>query len=269
MSSFMEICEKAARAGGAVLMEWLGRVQVQEKGRSDLVTEADFASQEMVRRTILEAFPDHTVLGEEAIPEASPAGSRASLYRWIVDPLDGTTNYVHQVPYFAVSLALEHAGELLVGIVYNPATGDCFSAEAGKGAYRNGVRLKTSQVDRLSQALCAVGFPAVVKKDSPDLRMMLASLEHCQSFRRTGSAALNLCYVAAGWYDAAWSFSTKIWDMAAGTLMIWEAGGIVTSPGSDQLCLDRGHYLAAANPALHKQLAALARESGVCTCDDV
>lgn len=262
MSSFMETCEKAARAGGAVLMDWLGRVQFREKGRSDLVTEADFASQETVRRTILEAFPDHLVLGEEEIPDTVHAPSGVSPYRWVVDPLDGTTNYVHQVPHFAVSLALERAGELLVGVVYNPTNNECFSAEAGQGAYLNGVRLKTSNVTQLSHALCGMGFPAVVTKESPDLRLFLAGLDHCQSFRRTGSAALNLCYVAAGRYDAAWSFSTKIWDMAAGALLVQEAGGVITSPGSDKLVLDRGHYIATANPELHSQFVAMAREAG-------
>ncbi len=263
MSSFMAICEKAVRAGGAILLEWLGRVQVQEKGRSDLVTEADFASQEMVRRTILEAFPDHFVLGEEDVPGGVSTPSGTSSYRWIVDPLDGTTNYVHQVPHFAVSLALERAGELLVGAVYNPVNDECYTAEAGQGAYLNGSRLKTSRVTKLSEALCAVGLPAVVTKDSPDLRLFLTGLDHCQAFRRTGSAALNLCYVAAGYYDVAWSYSTKVWDMAAGALLVQEAGGVVTTPGSDRLLLDQGHHIAAANPVLHERFVALSRQAGL------
>lgn len=243
-------------------MDWLGRVHVREKGRADLVTEADLASQDMVRRVILDAFPDHFVLGEEDAPDAAPTPPSTSEYRWIVDPLDGTTNYVHQVPHFSVSVALERAGELLVGTVYHPTASQCFTAETGRGAYLNGARLKTSEVTDLSRAVCAVGFPPQVTMDSPDLRLFLAGLDRCQSFRRTGSAALNLCYVAAGWYDVAWSFSTKVWDMAAGALLIREAGGVVTSPESETLLLRDGHFFAAANKTLHEQILTMARETG-------
>jgi myo-inositol-1(or 4)-monophosphatase len=259
MSRFLEICEKAVRASGALLIERLGRVRVREKGQADLVTEADFASQELVRRMILAAFPDHIVLGEEDVSTPGSAGAdRArSPYRWIVDPLDGTTNYVHQVPHFSVSLALECEGNLLVGAVFDPSTNECFLAEAGQGAYLNGKRLKSSGVTSLSGALCGVGFPAVVAPDSADLRLFLTGLNCFQAFRRMGSASLNLCYVACGRFDAAWSFSTKAWDIAAGALLVQEAGGVVTSPDGSSLVVDRGHFMAAANPALHGEILAL------------
>jgi myo-inositol-1(or 4)-monophosphatase len=264
MPGFMEICEKAVRLAGALLMDKLGKVTVREKGRSDLVTEADFAAQEIVRQTILEAFPSHFLVGEEdaAGTKQMPSGN-GSPYRWIVDPLDGTTNYVHQVPHFAVSLALERDGELLVGAVFSPAEKECFTASAGEGAWLNGKRISTSGVTSLSGALCAVGFPAVVRPDSPDLLLFLKGLDHFQGFRRTGSAALNLCYVASGRYDAAWSYCTKVWDVAAGTLLIREAGGIVTSPDGGALDLDRGRFIAAGNPELYRHVKDLVAAAGL------
>jgi len=262
MSSFLGICERAVRASGALLMERFGRVSYREKGRSDLVTEADYASQDLVRHILHEAFPDHRLVGEEDSPVLPPATAAVdSEYRWILDPLDGTTNYVHKMPHFAVSLALERRGELLVGAVFDPAANECFTAAAGEGAFLNGTRLQTSSITRLDQAMCALGFPAVVTPDSPDLRLFLAALNHCQSFRRMGSASLNLCYIAAGRFDAAWSYSTKAWDVAAGALLVREAGGSVTSPYGGDFVLDQGHILAAANPQILEQILALVRQT--------
>jgi myo-inositol-1(or 4)-monophosphatase len=264
MPNYMEICERAARQAGALLLDKWGRVSVREKGRYDLVTEADVAAQQVVRRTILDAFPDHRVVGEEDVscgPEG--AGTAGSPYRWIVDPLDGTTNYVHKVPHFAVSLALEKEGQLLVGAVFNPAGGECYTAELGKGARLNGQPIFTSDVEHLSRAICAVGFPYTTRRDSPDLLVFLEALEHCQSFRRTGSASLNMCYVACGRYDAAWSFSTKPWDVAAATLLIREAGGVVTEPHGGDFVLDDARFIAAANPSLHAETRDLILKAGV------
>ncbi|MFH1923570.1 MAG: inositol monophosphatase family protein [Planctomycetota bacterium] len=266
MLDYLKVCEQAVRTGGAVLMDKIGRVEVREKGRSDLVTEADFASQELVRRTILAAFPDHVVVGEEDPQNGGsghqPSGDPAE-YRWIVDPLDGTTNYVHQVPHFCVSLALERRGQLQVSAVYNPVADECFSAVAGEGARLNGKPIRTSNVADISQALAAVGFAAVVDPDAPDLKLFLAAIPHCQAMRRTGSAALNLCYLAAGRFDLSWAYSTKSWDVAAGVLMIREAGGIVTAPCGGPLMPDDGHYLAAANAQLHAQLRAIMTRAGL------
>jgi myo-inositol-1(or 4)-monophosphatase len=267
MPGFMETCEKAVRLSGRLLLERLGTVSVREKGPADLVTEADFASQDMVRKTVLEAFPDHILIGEEDPAALSRAGRRTAeekpSYRWIVDPLDGTTNYVHQVPHFSVSLALEHEGQILVGAVYDPAADECFTAVAGEGAWLNGRQIRASRVTDLAHALCAIGFPAVTRRDSPELLLFLQALDRIQAFRRTGSASLNLCYVACGRYDVAWSFSTKIWDIAAGTLLIREAGGLVTSPDGGDLVLEEGRFLAAANERLHHQLGQLVLTAGV------
>ncbi|MBN1395197.1 MAG: inositol monophosphatase [Pirellulales bacterium] len=252
-TDYLRVCEEAVRAAAGVVQNWVGRTETREKGPADLVTQADLESQETVRRIVLGAFPDHTLLGEEHVAQP-PSAELHSEYRWIVDPLDGTTNFVHRVPHYCVSLALERGGELLVGAVYDPALEECFTAVAGGGARLNGQPIKTSKVLKLSEALAAVGFPPGVQGDSPDLRMFLKLVPRCQAIRRTGSAALNLCYVAAGRFDLFWSFSTHVWDVAAGVLMIREAGGVVTSSTGGEYSLESADFLAAANPALHAQL---------------
>jgi len=261
-SSYSDVCESAVRAAGKVLLENLGRVSVREKGPADLVTEADIAAQEAVRRVVAGAFPSHVLIGEEDQP-GMKRSAPPSEFRWIVDPLDGTTNYVHQVPHFSVSLALERQGELLVGAVLDPVADECFTAVRGEGAYLNGERVRTSGVSALAQALVAIGFPAVVRPGAPDLRAFLEAVQACQSMRRTGSAALNLAYVAAGRFDACWSFSTKAWDAAAGVLLIREAGGVVTSPDGTPFVLERGHFLGAATVELHRQVQALMARAGL------
>jgi len=256
MSDYTTICEKAVRSGGATVLDWIGRIEAREKGPADLVTEADFASQEVVRKIIADVFPDHSLLGEEE-DQGAPFSETETEYRWILDPLDGTTNFVHRVPHFSVSLALERHGELLVGAVYDPTRDECFSAAAGQGAYLNGQPIRTSQVFEMSEALAAVGFPAGKCRNSPDLAVFLEAVDVCQAIRRTGSSALNLCYVAAGRFDVYWGFSTKIWDVAAGTLIVREAGGTVTSPDGGPFVLDDASFLAAANQRLHGQLREL------------
>ncbi len=286
---YMRVCEAAARAGGRVVQDWAGRFDVRKKGPADLVTQADFASQEIVRKTVLTAFPDHCLLGEEsgdcpnfrghrgeavvdengtvpfgtapaqaagtAAPQAAP--QRAE-YRWIVDPLDGTTNYVHGVPHYCISLALERNGRLLVGAVYDPVLDECFTAIEGRGALLNGRPIHVSGVSTISESLAAVGFPPNVPPDAPDLRIFLEMLPRCQAVRRTGSSALNLCYLAAGRFDLYWSYSTRIWDVAAGVLLVREAGGCVTSPAGGEFSLEEAHFLAAATPELHARLLEIA-----------
>lgn len=245
------------------MLDWIDRFEVREKGPADLVTQADFASQEAIRKTILDAFPDHCLLGEED-PDTGNSRPRAE-YRWIADPLDGTTNYVHRVPHYSVSLALERNGQLLTGAVYDPVRGECFTAAAGGGALLNGRPIRTSEVSDLSAALAAIGFPPAAGRDSPDVAVFLQALDKCQAMRRTGCSSLNLCYLAAGRFDAYWSFSTKIWDVAAGVLIVREAGGTVTAPDGGEFILDHAHFLAAANRPLHAQLRQLVGRTGIDT----
>ncbi len=255
-NDYLRVCEEAVRAAAHVVQDWIGRTETREKGPADLVTQADLASQETVRRVVLGAFPNHCLLGEEQ--EQSELPATRSEYRWIVDPLDGTTNFVHGVPHYCVSLALERNGELLVGAVYDPALDECFTAVTGQGARLNGQAIHASGVSKLSEALAAVGFPPNVRRDSPDLLLFLEMLTRCQAIRRTGSAALNLCYLAAGRFDLFWSFSTHIWDVAAGVLIVREAGGCVTSPDGGPFRLEEADFLAAANPELLAQFREIA-----------
>jgi len=257
-NDYLRVCEEAARAGGRVIQDWIGRIEVRKKGPADLVTQADFASQEAVRQIVLGAFPEHSLLGEEVDCDAR-ADVRTE-YRWIVDPLDGTTNYVHGVPHYCVSLALERRGELVVGTVYDPCLDECFTAARGGGARLNGRTIRASRVSTLSEALAAVGFPPNVQPDDPDLLLFLKMLPECQAIRRTGSSALNLCYLAAGRFDVYWSFATHIWDVAAGVLILREAGGIVTGTDGGDFLLEEASFLAAANRPLHACLCKVAAE---------
>ena len=259
LQAYLETCERAVRAAGATIRDWIGRTSVQEKGPADFVTEADFAAQEVVKTIVLQAFPHHSLLGEEdRLAGNTPSKTE---YRWVVDPLDGTTNFVHGIPHYAVSLALQQQGQVLVGAVFDPSLNECFTAAVGGGALLNGRPIHASRSTRLSEIIAASGFPADLQPDSPDLLVFNKALFRCQGIRRTGSAALNLCDLAAGRYGAAWGFSTKIWDIAAGLLLIQEAGGIVTSPEGGQVDLGTGRFLASANQQLHQQLLELVRES--------
>jgi myo-inositol-1(or 4)-monophosphatase len=258
VTDYVAVSRQAAEAAASVLVDKLGKVAARKKGPRDLVTEADLEAQRAVEDVVRAAFPEHAVVGEEGPTSGESEHGRAGQpYRWIVDPLDGTTNFVHGVPHFAVSVALEHDGTLLAGTVLDPIAGECFTAGHGIGARLNDRPLQTSGVEHMGEALCAVGFAADVREDSPDLAAFLRVLPQCQAIRRTGSAALNVAYVAAGRFDAAWAFSTKLWDIAAGVLLVREAGGVATSPDGGALSLDSGVFLVSAGPELHEKLCRL------------
>lgn len=248
MDERLAVCERAARTGGQVLLDWIGRFAVREKGPSDLVTEADMASQEAIRGVVMTAFPQHRFVSEEGDGPFDATAEQC----WVVDPLDGTTNYVHQLPHYAVSIALVRRGQPLLGVVYDPVHDECFTAMRGEGAWLNGVRLCVSGIKELSQALVAASFSAKVEPGSPEIGQFEAALLACQAVRRTGSAALNLAYVAAGRFDAFWAASTKAWDVAAGTLLVEEAGGVVTHYRGNRFELTQPHPAASASPQLHE-----------------
>jgi myo-inositol-1(or 4)-monophosphatase len=230
-----------------------GRISAREKAPSDLVTEADLASQETIREILLKAFPEHGFLAEEDTDRTSKAGR----LRWIVDPLDGTMNYVHGMPHYSVSIALAEANQILVGTVYDPVIEMCYTSEAGGGAFCNGQPLAVSDVDRLSQALVATSFPPQVQRDAREVTDFIEVLVRCQGIRRLGSAAINLCLVASGNLDAYWATSTHGWDIAAGMLIVREAGGIMTDLQGAEIDLDRPHFLAASTAPLHAELLGL------------
>jgi myo-inositol-1(or 4)-monophosphatase len=228
LTEYLDAGQEAARRGAAVLEEWRRRFQVQEKARFDLVTDADLGSQRAIRDYLGGRFPGHGFLGEEEKADHGRPGPDAPPV-WIVDPLDGTTNYVHDCPLYCVSIGLQVGGELVVGVVFEPGRGEMFAAIRGGGARLNGRRLSTSRVSRLDEALLSTGFP-------PDMRgqeRMLDWWRHfslrAQSLRRTGSTALNLAWIAAGRFDGYWAFDNHVWDVAGATVLLREAGGVITN----------------------------------------
>jgi len=252
VEDWLETCEAAARAGGQELLAWQGRFQTRTKGVRDLVTDADLASQEAVRRIVMGRFPEHCFVSEEQGPKSTAAG--ANQLTWIVDPLDGTTNYVHGYPNFAVSVAIARGNDVQAGVVYDPLRDQCFSAAGGKGAWCNGSRLKTSDVTAVDEALVAVSLPPQVDRDSADLLDFIEAAQTSQAVRRSGSAALNLAHVASGALDAFWATQIHAWDVAAGVLLIREAGGIITGRNGQPFDLWNPHFLAAAGPQLHGKM---------------
>jgi myo-inositol-1(or 4)-monophosphatase len=253
----LEVCEAAARAGGRVLADWRGRFGVSQKGRRDLVTEADVAAQREIRRIVLDAFPDHGFVGEESLPEMETTPARPDGLRWIVDPLDGTTNYVHGFPAYCVSVALARGDEVLVGAIFDPERDECFTARAGGGAFLDGRPIRAGATTDPEDALVAISFPPHVTGDSGAVADFLAVVPHVHSVRRTGSTAINLAYVACGRLDAFWVRRIASWDVAAGLLLVAEAGGAVgpfAGGPAGPLALDRPVFIAAATPGLLAEL---------------
>jgi myo-inositol-1(or 4)-monophosphatase len=244
-----------ARRAGAVLLEGYGRVHAPErKGRIDLVTEFDRRSEQVVLGELARRFPDHAVLSEE-----SGARAGASRVRWIVDPLDGTTNFAHNYPFFGVSIAAEVAGALAAGVVYDPVRDEMFAAAAGAGATLNGAAIRVSGAARVEDALLVTGFPYDVREDPERyLQPFRAFLLRAQGIRRDGSAALNLCYTAMGRFDGFWERGLSAWDAAAGVLIVREAGGRVTRFDGDPIDLDGREFLAT-NGGLHDEMMEVLR----------
>ena len=217
-----------AREAGALLIEHFHEgLKIEYKGEADLVTAADRASEALIRERVSQQFPSHDVLGEEQGLE-----DRGSEYRWYVDPLDGTTNFAHGFPVFAVSMGLEHrlgdAGTRIAGVVYDPTRDELFSAEKGKGAQLNGKAIHVSKIKQLKECLVATGFPSHKRHKNPNIFFYHQITLRTHGVRRAGSAALDLCSVACGRFDGFWEFNLNPWDTAAGVLIIEEAGGKVS-----------------------------------------
>ena len=250
MLEFLQAAEEAARRAGHVLRAWSSKFTVREKSRSNLVTEADFAAQEVIHNFLKGRYPQHGFHGEEGLNEVRPD----SPYRWVVDPLDGTTNYVHGFPYFAVSIGLEFEGRLVVGAIYDPTRDEMFLAARGSGATLNRRPLHKSDVTELGQAMVVASLPVATHPDDIAVKRFLRMLPHAQTVQRTGSAALNLAYVAAGRLDAFWSTSLKPWDMAAGVVLVEEAGGLVTRVDGGPFQLEEPNLLATNGSGIHQEL---------------
>jgi len=248
---------EAVLEAGRIQLAYFGRddLRVDKKGAIDLVTEADVAVEQGFRAFVAERFPDHAVLGEE-LGAGSPARCT-----WIFDPIDGTTNFAHGLPIFCASLALEIDGVIEVGAVYDPTRRDLFTAERGGGAYWNGRRLRVAERTALIDALLCTGFHYDVHSTGEAvLKLFGAFVRRARAVRRLGSAALDLCYTAAGSFDGFWEDRLKPWDIAAAGLIVAEAGGVITSLDGSPYDVRKGN-LAAANAALHPQMLDVIRET--------
>lgn len=255
MHALLNVAVMAARRGGDNLVRSLAKLdklKVEQKGRNDFVSDADRNAERAVIDVILKHYPDHAILAEESGQQGE------SDYVWVIDPLDGTTNFLHGFPVFCVSIALLHKGRPEHAAVYDPLRQELFTASRGAGAQLDGRRIRVSKSTMLERALLGTGFPY---RDSnlaldPYLAMFRKALENTAGVRRPGSAALDLCYVAAGRIDGFWETGLKAWDIAAGALLIREAGGIISGLDGSENYLDSGHVLTG-TPKIYTALARL------------
>jgi myo-inositol-1(or 4)-monophosphatase len=253
------VAERLAVEAGALLRAAYGQVEAREKGPGDLVTDADFASQALIAKGLASAFPSHTLLAEEAgaVPDPSKP------WRWVVDPLDGTINFAHGFPFWCVSIALEHEGQLVVGVIHNPLSQETYSAGLGRGATRNGHPIAVSPVERLSASLISTALPIDFASDSDRLMAYMRRFSTgTHSVRRTGSSALNLALVAAGGFEVCYATSMNPWDAAAGVLLVREAGGVVSGLAGEPYDLYAGAILATNGRVHEESLRCLADSDG-------
>jgi myo-inositol-1(or 4)-monophosphatase len=263
-SATLNIMIKAARRAGRSLKRDLGEVenlQVSLKGPRNFVTAADRRAEEIVREELAKARPDYGFLGEEGGAHAGADNS----HRWIVDPLDGTTNFLHGIPHFAVSIALERSGVVVAALTYNPANEELFVAERGKGAFLNDRRIRVAARKQLADAVVACGLPHFGRGDlALARREIFAAQQHFGGLRRFGAATLDLAWVAAGRFDAFWESNLSPWDMAAGMLLVREAGGFVSDLDGGDAVLTKGH-VAAGNDTMHRELLRLLQQAAKAT----
>jgi len=258
MEQFRKVAIRAALKAGEILIQHAGKVKkVGYKDEVNLVTEVDCLSEEAIIKIIKSQFPDHGILTEESEGKKSE-----SAYKWVIDPLDGTTNYAHDFPIYCVSIALEKDGEIILGVVYNPNLDELFVAEKGKGAFlsrergstKNKRKISVSRTARLSQSLLATGFPYDIRTSQIDNLNHFANFyKRSQAIRRAGSAALDLCYLAMGRFDGFWELKLSPWDMAAGSLLVMEAGGKVTDFSGRTFKIYLKEILAS-NGKIHQQM---------------
>ena len=245
---FITPMQDLAREAGALLLSYFGKVVIEYKGDVDLVTQADRSSEELIVSRIRKQWPTHDLIGEE--------GSRTetgSDYRWYIDPLDGTTNFAHGFPVFCVSMGLEYKNELIVGVIYDPCRDEMFAAEKGSGSRLNARTIHVSRISRLAESLVATGFPSHKRHKNPNIHFYHQITLRSHGVRRAGSAALDLCCVAAGRFDGFWEFNLNSWDTAAGVLLVTEAGGKVTNYAGAPFSIDSREVLAT-NGLIHAEI---------------
>jgi myo-inositol-1(or 4)-monophosphatase len=253
MHPLLNTAVKAARRAGSLINRAAldrGSLRVRSKGANDFVTQVDHAAESAIIETVRTAYPDHDILGEES----GALDHGKAEYRWIIDPLDGTTNFIHGFPQYCVSIAVQHRGRTAHGVVYDPGRNELFTATRGAGAFLDDRRVRVSKCTQMKEALVGTGFPfKELVRLSLYMRQLRTMMTSCSGVRRAGAAALDLAYVACGRMDAFWEMGLSSWDMAAGALMIQEAGGLVGDLAGEDGYLDKGE-IAAATPKLFPQL---------------
>jgi myo-inositol-1(or 4)-monophosphatase len=264
LHTWRDAAVEAAHRGASELERWQGRFTVREKSRADLVTDADQASQTAIKDYLLGRFPGHHFLGEEDSVGKSLDQIQASLTdapTWIVDPLDGTGNYAHGLPCYAVNVALVVAHQVVVGVTFDPRLNEMFVATRGGGTFLNGVRIRVSEIATLRDSLLATGFPSGYQQQLRNLEAWKRISFHAQALRRTGSTAINMAYIAAGRFDGYWCFDNWPWDVAPGALLIEEAGGRVASSDGSPFSVFRMDIIAS-NGRVQDELVRVVNEKG-------
>ncbi|KKP38762.1 MAG: monophosphatase, myo-inositol-1(or 4)-monophosphatase [Candidatus Peregrinibacteria bacterium GW2011_GWF2_33_10] len=269
--NFLNFTINLALQAGKILQKYYGtdlKIQTKSSYR-DMVTQADKESEVLIEKLIKENFPNHRILGEESTPNSQPK-TQSSSYRWIIDPLDGTANFTKNIPFFAVSIGLEKAQKMIIGIVYNPILNQMFFAEKGSGAYlawdknkplktiknvqKNAKKMHVSETKTVKNSMMSTGFiPSNETHLEENLQLFARLSKNAKALRRMGAAALDLCFVAAGWFDGFWEYDLCPWDVAAGSLIIQEAGGNVTNFDGSKFDLNLGKILAT-NGKIHKEM---------------
>jgi len=248
-ADFVTPASSIAREAGKLLMDYFSRhVAVEYKGEADLITAADRASEALIAQRLRAQWPQHDIFAEEGTRHSGNSG-----YRWYIDPLDGTTNFAHGYPVFCVSLGLERQGELVAGVLYDPARDELFSAELGSGAFLNQTPIQVSRVKALKESLVATGFPSHKRHKNPNIHFYHQITLRSHGVRRAGSAALDLAYVACGRFDGFWEFNLNPWDTAAGVLLVREAGGRVSDFSDGRFDISSREVLAS-NGLVHAEL---------------
>ena len=266
MHPLLNIATKAARNASKIIMrnfERLDHIQIQDKGMNDFVSEIDRKAEQEIIYVIKESYPKHSILGEESGTEHSGSDNHDE-YLWIIDPIDGTANYIHGYPRFCISIGIQHKNKMLCGLIYDPVAQEIFTAENGRGAFCNNKRIRVSQQKDLYGSLLGVSFAHNVTNQKELYLKTLGAIEfRSAGIRRAGSAALDLAYIASGRLDGMWAFNLKPWDISAGTLLITEAGGMVSDFKGENKYFTSGNIVVG-NPNVYKELSKVIQE---CMCE--
>lgn len=248
----IDIAKEASLIAGKILLDNLGKLesnQIETKSKNNFVTEIDKLSEKTIIDIIHSVYPEHSIFAEE-----SGASNKGNDYRWIIDPIDGTTNYIHSIPFFCISIALEYKNQIILGVIYDPVRNEMFHAEKGKGAYLNNRKIHVSDKENMSESIITVGFPYKSHHNIGTYINTLTKISaSCANIRKVGSAAMDLAYVASGRFDGYWELDLNQWDIAAGVIIIREAGGFVSDINGENGFMETGNIVAS-NKKIHNQI---------------